>query len=92
MISWIEAFWVALIFVALAEIGDKTRLMAMSLSARYRDALIVLTATVSAAVFWVAIGVAAGSLLAVVLPVELISKVAGILFIIFGVLTLKGKV
>ncbi|MBS7644025.1 TMEM165/GDT1 family protein [Candidatus Bathyarchaeota archaeon] len=92
MISWVEAFWVAFIFVALAEIGDKTQLMAMSLSARYRDALIVLIAAVSAAVFWVVIGVVVGSLLAVVFPFDLISKVAGILFIIFGILTLKGKV
>jgi putative Ca2+/H+ antiporter (TMEM165/GDT1 family) len=92
MDSWIEAFWMALIFVTLAEVGDKTQLMAMSLSARHRDAFIVLMATISAAVFWVAIEVAVGSFLAVILPLDLISRVAGILFIIFGILTLRGKV
>jgi len=92
MDSWIEAFWITLVFVTLAEVGDKTQLMAMSLSARYRDAFTVLIGAVSAAVFWVAIEVAVGSFLAAVLPLDLISRVAGIIFIIFGILTLRGKV
>jgi len=92
MDSWIEAFWITLVFVTLAEVGDKTQLMAMSLSARYKDAFTVLIGAVSAAVFWVAIEVAVGSFLAAVLPLDLISRVAGIIFIIFGILTLRGKV
>jgi putative Ca2+/H+ antiporter (TMEM165/GDT1 family) len=92
MDSWIEAFWITLVFVALAEVGDKTQLMAMSLSARYKDAFTVLIGAVLAAVFWVAIEVTVGSFLAAVLPLDLISRVAGILFIIFGILTLRGKV
>jgi len=92
MDSWIEAFWITLVFVTLAEVGDKTQLMAMSLSARYRDAFTVLIGAVSAAVFWIAIEVAVGSFLAAVLPLDLISRVAGIIFIIFGILTLRGRV
>jgi len=83
------AFLASLIFVVLAEMGDKTQLLAMAFACRYR------WQTVIWAVFWATalnhfMAAAAGSYLASVVPMEYIKTAASASFIIFGLWTLRG--
>jgi putative Ca2+/H+ antiporter (TMEM165/GDT1 family) len=83
------AFLASLIFVVLAEMGDKTQLLAMAFACRYR------WQTVMWAVFWATalnhlMAAAAGSYLATVIRMEYIKTAASASFIIFGLWTLRG--
>lgn len=83
------AFLASLIFVVLAEMGDKTQLLAMAFACRYR------WQTVMWAVFWATalnhlMAAAAGNYLAAVVPMEYIKTTASASFIIFGLWTLRG--
>ena len=81
-----ESFVSSLLIIALAEMGDKTQLVALALAGRYR------TVTVAAGV---CLGVlvtnlfaaACGTLIGAALPVTLIKVVAGFAFIGFAVWT-----
>jgi len=88
----VEAVWAAFVLIAISEFGDKTQLATISLAAQYRKPWIVFLAATLALTAASVVGVAASSLLARVLPFTLISKIAGILFIAFGILTSFGKV
>jgi putative Ca2+/H+ antiporter (TMEM165/GDT1 family) len=83
------AFLTSFIFVVLAEMGDKTQLLAMAFACRYR------WQTVIWAVFWATalnhlMAAAAGNYLANVVPMEYIKTAASSSFIIFGLWTLRG--
>ncbi|RJQ52808.1 MAG: TMEM165/GDT1 family protein [Nitrospiraceae bacterium] len=83
------SFLSSLIFVVLAEMGDKTQLLAMAFACRYR------WQTVMWAVFWATalnhlLAAAAGNYLATVVPMEYIKAAASASFIIFGLWTLRG--
>jgi putative Ca2+/H+ antiporter (TMEM165/GDT1 family) len=84
-----EGFWVSLGLILLAEMGDKTQLVALSFATRF-SARVVL-----AAVFWAtllvhAFSVALGDLVARLLPPGWTVLVAGLSFIGFGLWTLRG--
>lgn len=84
-----NAFWLSMGGIFLAELGDKTQLVAMSLAARFQTLVVlagILTATLVVHVFSVAIGGCVGCLL----PYDWISYFAGIAFIGFGFWTLRG--
>ena len=87
----VEAVWAAFILIAISELGDKTQLATISLAAQYRKPWTVFLAATLALTAASVIGVAASSLLAQVIPFALISKIAGILFIAFGILSLFDK-
>ncbi|RJQ49587.1 MAG: TMEM165/GDT1 family protein [Nitrospiraceae bacterium] len=83
------AFWASLIFVVLAEMGDKTQLLAMAFACRYR------WQTVIWAVFWATalnhfFAAAAGNYLASVVPIVCIKISAAASFIVFGLWTIRG--
>ena len=83
------AFLTSLIFVVLAEMGDKTQLLAMAFACKYR------WQTVMWAVFWATalnhlLAAAAGNYLATVVPMEYIKVAAAASFIIFGLWTIRG--
>lgn len=83
------AFWIALFFVLVAEMGDKTQLVALAFATRFRASTViagVFLATFVIHLFSVAIGEAAGR----ALPVFWINLLAGLAFIGFGIWTLKG--
>jgi putative Ca2+/H+ antiporter (TMEM165/GDT1 family) len=83
------AFWIALFFVLIAEMGDKTQLVALAFATRYRPAVVmagVFAATLVIHLFSVLLGEIAG----VALPVFWISLLAGLAFLGFGIWTLKG--
>jgi len=84
-----HAFLASLAFVVLAEMGDKTQLLAMAFAARYR------WQTVLWAVFWATaanhlLAAAAGRGLAAVVPIDLVRAAAAASFILFGLWTIRG--
>jgi len=83
------AFAVATVLITLAELGDKTQLLALCLAARYRwwQVLIgIFAATVFIHFFSTLIGQAVGSLI----PELWLGIITGVLFVGFGVWTLRG--
>jgi putative Ca2+/H+ antiporter (TMEM165/GDT1 family) len=85
----VTSFLASLAFVVLAEMGDKTQLLAMAFACRYK------WQTVMWAVFWATalnhlFAAAAGNYLATVVPMEHIKVAAAASFIIFGLWTLRG--
>ena len=83
------AFIASLTFVVLAEMGDKTQLLAMAFAARY-SAYKVLTAVFLATLLNHSLAVAAGHFLTVIIPLEIISLAAAVSFIGFGLWTIRG--
>lgn len=82
-------FWISLLFVALAEMGDKTQLVALAFASRYR------ATTVLAAVFVATLAIHLGSVFlgeaaGMALPLFWINLLAGLSFLAFGVWTLRG--
>jgi Ca2+/H+ antiporter, TMEM165/GDT1 family len=82
-------FLASLAFVTLAEMGDKTQLLAMAFATRF-PAAIVLSAVFVATLLNHALAVAAGRLLTNVIPLEVISLAAASSFILFGLWTIRG--
>lgn len=85
MVAVIASF----IFVVLAEMGDKTQLLAMAFSARYSAAK-VLIAVFIATILNHSIAVLVGHFLSRAVPLDIISFIAAISFIGFGLWTIKG--
>jgi putative Ca2+/H+ antiporter (TMEM165/GDT1 family) len=76
-----------IIFVA--ELGDKSQLMALAFAARYRPLPILIGITVATAVVH-AFSVIVGALLGGALPTKAINIVAGIAFLAFAAWTVRG--
>lgn len=83
------AFLASLMFVILAEMGDKTQLLAMAFATRY-SATKVLLAVFIATILNHALAVAVGHFLTVIIPMDIISFIAAFSFIIFGLWTIRG--
>lgn len=79
----------ALIF--LAELGDKTQLATVTLSATSTSRFTVLAAAAAALVGSTLVAVAAGALLGEIAKGPWLRRVAGIAFLVMGVLFLFGK-
>jgi putative Ca2+/H+ antiporter (TMEM165/GDT1 family) len=77
--------------IFLAEMGDKTQLAAMTLSAQTKRPWAVLIGASLALACVSAIGVVVGGVLSQYLPLEWIKRAAAIAFIVIGVLILLGK-
>ena len=77
--------------IFLAEMGDKTQLAAMTMSAQTKRPWVVLIGASLALVCVSAIGVAVGGVLSQYLPLEWIKRAAAIAFIVIGTLILLGK-
>ncbi|MCX5678035.1 MAG: TMEM165/GDT1 family protein [Candidatus Omnitrophica bacterium] len=84
-----QAFIASFIFVVLAEMGDKTQLLAMAFAARY-SAYKVLIAVFLATILNHALAVATGHFLTTIVPMDIISFIAALSFIAFGIWTLHG--
>ncbi|WP_097027872.1 TMEM165/GDT1 family protein [Clostridium peptidivorans] len=83
------AFIKALLFVVVAEMGDKTQLLAMAMASKYK-AKQVLIGVFIATIFNHALAVAVGSYLSAFIPMNTVKIVAAISFLIFGLWTLRG--
>lgn len=79
----------ALVF--LAELGDKTQLATLSLAASGKSRLLVFLGAASALVATSAIAVAVGDGLARLVPEAWIRRLAGVGFLVMGVLFLLGR-
>jgi putative Ca2+/H+ antiporter (TMEM165/GDT1 family) len=83
------AFAVTTILIAMAELGDKTQLLALALACRYK-AWQVLVGIFVATLAIHLLSTIAGQLIGDVIPKLWLSIVTGLLFIGFGVWTLRG--
>lgn len=83
------AFIKALLFVVVAEMGDKTQLLAMAMASKYK-AKQVLIGVFIATIFNHALAVAVGSYLSAFISMNNVKIVAAISFLIFGLWTLRG--
>ena len=77
--------------VLLAEMGDKTQLACMTLTAQTKAPWIILGATVAALALASVFGVLCGVAIGKWISPELIKKAGGALFVIIGGLMLWGK-
>jgi len=77
--------------VFLAEMGDKTQLAAMTMAAQTKQPWAVLIGASIALACVSAIGVAAGTMLGHLIPLEWIKRASAVAFIAIGVLILVGK-
>ena len=83
------AFLTSFVFIVLAEMGDKTQLLAMAFATKY-SAHKVLIAVFIATLLNHALAVAVGRFLATIIPMNVISLIAALSFIFFGLWTLRG--
>ena len=90
MLKW-TAFWTTFGTLFLAEMGDKTQLAVLTLTAQTRSPLSVFLGAALALALVSLIGVVVGSALGKYIPEDLIKKLAASAFIIIGVLMLWGK-
>lgn len=83
------AFWLSFGIVLLAELGDKSQLMAFAFAARY-PAWMVLVAVTIATLIVHAMSVLLGAAFALALPTNVINVAAGLAFFAFAAWTLRG--
>ena len=77
--------------IFLAEMGDKTQLAAMTMSAQTKKPWAVFLGASLALVAVSAIGVLVGGVVGQYVPLEWVKRIAAALFIVIGVLMLMGK-
>jgi putative Ca2+/H+ antiporter (TMEM165/GDT1 family) len=85
----VEAFLISFGIIFVAELGDKSQLMAMTFAARYRAITILLAITAATALVHL-FSVLLGAVVGVALPTKAISVVAGLAFLGFAAWTLRG--
>lgn len=82
-------FLTSVLFVVLAEMGDKTQLLAMAFATRHRWQT-VMWGILAATIFNHLFAVLVGSYLTNIVPISYIQIVAAASFIIFGLWTIRG--
>ncbi|MGB3771663.1 MAG: TMEM165/GDT1 family protein [Rhodococcus sp. (in: high G+C Gram-positive bacteria)] len=75
--------------IFVAELGDKSQLMAMTFALKYRWWVVIGGITVATTLVHL-VSVAVGHYLGVALPTHLIGIVGGVAFLVFGLWTLRG--
>ncbi len=83
------AFLASLVFVVLAEMGDKTQLLAMAFACKFRWQTVMWGVFVATAANHL-LAAAAGSYLSTIVPLAYIKIAAAASFIIFGLWTIRG--
>ncbi|AAZ56696.1 TMEM165/GDT1 family protein [Thermobifida fusca] len=87
--AFLGALGMSTAVVLVAEMGDKTQLVAMSLASRYRIRTVLLGITAATVVVH-GISVLLAEILGMALPHDWLSLIAGLAFLGFGVWTLRG--
>jgi putative Ca2+/H+ antiporter (TMEM165/GDT1 family) len=85
----VAAFFVSFGVIFVAELGDKSQLMALAFAARYKALPILVGITIATAIVH-AFSVGAGAVLGVALPARAIQIVAGLAFFAFAAWTIRG--
>jgi len=88
--NW-QVFWITFGTIFLAEMGDKTQLAALTMTADTRAPIAVFLGASIALCLATLLGVVFGGLLTQYIPEHVIKKVAGLAFIAIGALILLGK-
>lgn len=83
------SFIKALLLVVVAEMGDKTQLLAMAMASKYKVKQVMLGVLI-ATILNHALAVAVGSYLGNVIPMNIIKIVAAVSFLAFGLWTIRG--
>ncbi len=84
-----HAFWLSFGVIFVAELGDKSQLMALAFATRYKVMPVLIGITAATSIVHLA-SVALGGALGAALPTKPINFVAAIAFVIFGLWTLRG--
>ncbi|MEV1248154.1 TMEM165/GDT1 family protein [Nonomuraea sp. NPDC049750] len=84
-----EAFWISLAVIFVAEMGDKSQLMAMTFATRFKPWPVLAGITIATTAVHL-VSVAVGGLIGDALPTTAISVVAGLAFLGFALWTLRG--
>ena len=84
-----DAFLLSFGIIFVAELGDKSQLMAMTFATRYRALTILLAITVATALVHL-LSVVVGAAVGAALPASAISLAAGVAFLGFAAWTLRG--
>jgi putative Ca2+/H+ antiporter (TMEM165/GDT1 family) len=84
-----QAFLISFGVIFVAELGDKSQLMAMTFAARYRAVTVLLGITIATALVH-AVSVGIGAVLGAALPTRAITAVAAVAFFGFAAWTLRG--
>lgn len=85
----LTAFLVSFGVIFVAELGDKSQLMALAFATRYPAVPVLIGITLATAVVH-AVSVIVGAVLGAALPTTAISVLAAIAFVAFGIWTLRG--
>lgn len=83
------SFIKALLLVVVAEMGDKTQLLAMAMASKYKVKQVMMGVLI-ATVLNHALAVAVGSYLGNVIPMDIVKIVAAVAFLAFGLWTIRG--
>lgn len=84
-----EAFWISLWMIFVAELGDKSQLMALAFATRYRPWIVITGITVATTVVHL-VSVAIGGVIGSALPTTAITIAAALAFFGFAIWTLRG--
>ena len=82
---------IPLLAVGLAEMGDKTQLSVLLLSSRTREYAQLLAGVMLAFLLVDGFAILVGSWVTNVIPLHLVKLISGAVFILFGIMTLKGN-
>jgi len=85
----VHAFLLSAGVIFLAELGDKSQLMAMTFAVRFRAWTVLVGITIATALVHLA-SVALGAALGVALPTHVVAVVSGLAFLGFAAWTLRG--
>lgn len=83
------AFWISLFVVLVAEMGDKTQLVALAFATRYKATTVLLGVLLATLVVHL-LSVFLGEAIGLALPLFWVRLLAGLSFIGFGLWTLRG--
>ena len=84
-----HAFFLSLVVIFIAELGDKSQLMALAFATRYKTVPVLIGITLATALVHLA-SVGIGAVLGAALPTRPINAVAALAFVGFGLWTLRG--
>lgn len=84
-----EALTSAFGLIFLAELGDKSMLFSLTAATRYRWWAVLIPVTIATALL-TGLAVVAGGVVAELLPERAVAVVAGVLFLVFGMWTLRA--
>lgn len=88
--SW-KVFVSTFIAFLLAELGDKTQLVAISMTAKTQKPMVVFCGAMLGLAIVTAVGIAFGQIITRVIPVNYVHKGAAVFFIVIGIAMLFGR-